>query len=98
METVRAPFRRYLFVCENRRDDGASCAARGSERLRELLKERVKDRGLAPRVRVSRSGCLDTCAAGPNVILMPDGVWFRGIAENDLDAIVGRAAEGLEGR
>jgi (2Fe-2S) ferredoxin len=94
METARPAFRKYLFVCENSREEGRCCAPDGS-RLRELLKKSVKDKGLADRIRVSRSGCLDSCAEGPNVLLMPDNVWFKRVADKDLEAIVVRAAEGL---
>lgn len=86
-------FQKHLFVCENRRDEGkACCAGRGSENLRELLKNAVKAKGLDKSIRVSRSGCLDVCSEGPNVLLMPDNIWFSRVTEQDLDAILKKAA------
>ena len=63
--------------------------------MRETLKQAVKDKGLAKQIRVSRSGCLDVCSEGPNVLLMPDNIWFKRVNEKDIEEIVNRAAEGL---
>ncbi len=90
METSKPFHEKYLFVCENKREAGDSCAAAG-ERIRELLKEAVKKRGLSARIRVSRTGCLDVCSEGPNVLLMPDHVWFKRVGEGDVEAIIERA-------
>ena len=84
--------RKYLFVCENKRQDGTCCMPEG-ERIRERLKESIKAKGLP--VRVSRSGCLDLCAEGPNVLLMPDNKWFNRVSVDDLDGIVREAAKGF---
>ncbi len=63
------------------------------ERLREGLKEEIKKRGLASRIRVSRSGCLDTCAEGPNVLLVPQRVWFKQVQESDIERIIQKTLE-----
>ncbi len=85
---------KYLFVCENTRNDGVCCMPEG-ERIREGLKQSVQTQGLALRIRVSRSGCLDLCADGPNVLLMPDNKWFHQVSLKDLDDIVLEARKGL---
>ncbi len=83
------PFRKIVFVCVNRRAGGeACCAARDSEAIAEALKSRVKALGLSRRIRVSKSGCQDLCARGPNVMVFPDGVWYAGVTPDDLDRIV----------
>lgn len=94
MEAGKPAFQKYIFVCENERAEGKCCAPEGSK-LREILKSRVKEKGLASRIRVSRAGCLDVCAEGPNVLLMPDNVWFKRVGEKDLDEILRKAGEGL---
>ncbi len=93
METSKPHFEKYIFVCENKRADGECCAAKGSERLRALLKQAIHDRGLKGRVRVSRSGCLDVCSEGANVLLMPDNIWFKRVEEKDVRTIVDKAIE-----
>ena len=95
MQISKPHFLKYIFVCENKREEGACCGPRGGERLRELLKKAVKERGLADKVRVSRSGCLDVCSEGPNVLLMPDNIWFKHVEEKDVEAIIKQAVHGI---
>ncbi len=94
MEWSVPKFQKYVFVCENSRQEGDCCSQKGA-RLRELLKTAVKERGYSSKVRVSRSGCLDACADGPNVLVMPDNVWFKRAAEGDVDEILRTAFSGV---
>ena len=92
----------HLFVCCNRRPDGhkkGSCAEKGSEKLRDYMKARAKEMGLA-HIRVNSAGCLDRCELGPCVVIYPDGVWYKIETPADVDAILqhhvrdgGRATE-----
>ena len=94
METKDSPFQKYIFVCENERSEGDCCAPEGNI-LREVLKTQLKEMGLATKIRVSRSGCLDVCSQGPNVLLMPDNVWFNQVEEKDVPMILKKALEGI---
>jgi (2Fe-2S) ferredoxin len=83
-------FAAHLFVCCNRRPDGhrrGSCAAAGSETLRDYMKARVKELGL-PSVRVNSAGCLDRCELGPCLVIYPEGVWYRIGSTEDVDAVL----------
>jgi (2Fe-2S) ferredoxin len=83
-------FRAHVFVCCNRRPDGhsrGSCAARGSERLRDYMKARAKELGLEG-VRVNLAGCLDRCEFGPTVVIYPEGVWYNPRTTEDIDEIL----------
>ena len=95
MEISKPHFSKYIIVCENLREKGDCCGPAGG-RLRQALKDLVKEKGLAGNIRVSRSGCLDVCSEGPNVLLMPDNVWFKRVGINDIEAIVEKAAKGLD--
>ena len=82
----------HVFVCCNRRPDGhprGSCAARGSEKLRDYMKVRAKEMGLK-RVRVNMAGCLDRCELGPCVVIYPEGVWYKVETNADVDLILER--------
>ena len=80
----------HLFVCCNRRPDGhlrGSCAAKGSEKLRDYMKVRAKEMGIS-RVRVNMAGCLDRCELGPCMVIYPEGVWYKLETLSDVDAIL----------
>ncbi|MBI1909570.1 MAG: (2Fe-2S) ferredoxin domain-containing protein [Deltaproteobacteria bacterium] len=94
MEATKPAFQKYILVCENKRETGDCCAPAG-EKIRELLKNKIKEKKLNTKIRVSRTGCLDVCKWGPNVLIMPDNIWLKGVREEDLDDIVQRACEGL---
>lgn len=83
-------FDAHLFVCTNRRPDGhrrGSCAARGSEHLRDYMKARAKELGIK-NLRVNSAGCLDRCELGPCVVIYPEGVWYRIDSPADVDAVL----------
>ena len=82
------PYERILFVCCNEKEPGlASCGARGSKELQEKLKAYLKSKGLQGRCRVSRSLCLGLCELGPNIVVMPENVWYKGVGAADLAEI-----------
>ena len=80
----------HVFVCCNRRQDDhprGSCAAKGSERLRDYMKARSKELGLKE-IRINSAGCLDRCELGPCVVIYPEGVWYRVDSTADVDAVL----------
>jgi (2Fe-2S) ferredoxin len=90
------PYReRYLFVCTNRRDDNnpkGSCAQKGSEEVVKKLKEALKARGLAGRIRACSASCLDLCDIGIAVVQEPEHVAYGGVTLEDVDAIAEAAS------
>ncbi|MDB5412706.1 MAG: ferredoxin [Rubritepida sp.] len=94
-------FQAHVFVCCNRRPDGhkrGSCAASGSEALRDYMKARAKELGLKG-VRVNMAGCLDRCEFGPAIVIYPEGVWYRAETREDIDEILtAHLAEGGRAR
>lgn len=86
------PFReRYVWVCTNRRADDhprGSCAAKGSEALVDELKRATKGAGLAARVRVMSSSCIDHCEHGITAAVMPDDVLLGQLTAEDVPALL----------
>jgi (2Fe-2S) ferredoxin len=72
-------FSTHVFVCGNRRPEEhprGCCASKGSEKIRDYMKVRVKELGIEG-VRVNQAGCLDRCELGPCAVLYPEGVWYK---------------------
>lgn len=83
-------FDAHVFVCCNRRPEQharGSCAAKGSEALRDYMKARCKELGV-PGVRVNTAMCLDRCELGPCVVIYPEGVWYRIESRTDVDSVI----------
>jgi (2Fe-2S) ferredoxin len=78
------PYKQHVFVCFS----GKTCPTKGSCELVGTLRERLALKGLAQEIRVTKSGCLDLCDAGPTVVVYPQGVWYAGVQLSDLEEIV----------
>ncbi len=98
-------YRRHVFFCVNRRDNGkACCADHDSSRMRDYAKARAKELGIHGKggVRINQAGCLDRCEEGPVMVVYPEGVWYSYVDEEDLDEIIeehlvnGRVVERLK--
>ncbi|MBI5286692.1 MAG: (2Fe-2S) ferredoxin domain-containing protein [Deltaproteobacteria bacterium] len=86
------PYRLHLFVCQ-----GKNCSARGSEEILKTLRERLDKEGLKGEIKTSKSGCLSVCKETepeggfcPAMVIYPQGVWYRNLAEADVGEIVER--------
>ena len=95
MDVKVNPYRKTVFVCTHSREDGRiSCANPGRDgaNICEALKNAVKEAGLKKQVRVARSGCLDLCEKGPNILLYPENEWLSGVTLADVPEIVKKLA------
>ena len=94
-----APFDRHLFICTNQRPAGhprGCCNPDATDALQKAFKKALAERGLSRRIRANKSGCLDQCEHGPNVVVYPDGVWYGGVTEADVAEIIDRHLVGGE--
>ena len=90
------PFKRILFVCTNVREGEAACgnADRGEScgfNLVEMLREEASRRGLKGKIRVAKSGCMDLCASGPNVMIFDENGGYtvlNKVSKDDIPQIV----------
>ena len=96
MESNPLPHKKIVYVCLNERENGACCAVKGSGNIHAALKVAIKEHGLNRLVRVSRSGCMDRCQHGPNVLVFPDGVWYSGVSEADVGAILNEVIKDID--
>ena len=89
MEAKRSPYLKHIYVCTHEREAGKSCCARrDGEKILEKLKGYVQEHGLKGRVRVNRSGCMDLCEQGANVMVAPDHRWYSGVTVQSADQVI----------
>ncbi len=84
-------FEKHLFICCNQRPPGSPrgcCDPKGQAELQWIFKQKLAERGLKHRVRANKSGCLDQCEHGPNVVVYPDAVWYGHVTPADVDEII----------
>jgi (2Fe-2S) ferredoxin len=85
-------YKAHIFCCTNERPPGherGSCKSKGSEKLRNYMKSRVKEEGIED-ARVNVAGCLDRCELGPVMVIYPEGVWYTYSSPADVDEIIER--------
>lgn len=85
------PFERHVFICLNEREQGhprGDCTSRGAANVLERFKELTKAKGLKPRIRAQKSGCLDTCELGVSVVVYPEAVWYKQVQVEDVGEII----------
>src|SRR5260221_2609278 len=83
-------FKAHIFCCTNTRPAGhpkGCCTEKGSEKLRNYMKARAKELGIAD-IRVNAAGCLDRCELGPTMVIYPEGVWYTYRDTADIDEIL----------
>jgi (2Fe-2S) ferredoxin len=86
---------RHIFMCNNVRPDGhprGCCMARaeaagGFDKLRGYAREKARQMGIQ-HVRFNVAGCLDRCEFGPNLVIYPEGIWYKYESQSDIDEIL----------
>jgi (2Fe-2S) ferredoxin len=84
-------YRHHVFFCTNEREDGSqSCGQCGAQAMRDYLKRRAKELGIAGKggVRINTAGCLDRCEEGPVIVVYPEATWYTYVDQEDIDEIL----------
>ncbi len=79
-----SPYKRHVIMCV-----GKSCGE--NMPLLKYMKEAITKAGLGEgehAVRVNRAGCLGVCKQGPIMVVYPEGIWYAGLDEQKVDAII----------
>jgi predicted metal-binding protein len=88
----------HLFVCTNRPDKEGKCGSKGSEKLRDEVKERCRNAfGKIPELRVNASGCLGYCEQGISAVLYPQGRWFLELKADDGEKLFEAVTKAMKG-
>ena len=55
--------------------------------MRGYMREKARQLGVES-IRCNAAGCLDRCEFGPNMVIYPEGVWYRYENTADIDEIL----------
>ena len=87
----------HVFTCTSCRINGQQkgfCHTKGSVNLVERFIEEIVDRGLSGDVMITNTGCFGICDKGPIVVVYPEGIWYGGVTDDDVERIVEEHFEG----
>ncbi|MEW6409923.1 MAG: NADH-quinone oxidoreductase subunit NuoF [Nitrospirota bacterium] len=76
-------YRANLMLCA-----GTGCVACNSLKIREVLVEEIKRRGLHEEIKVVLTGCNGFCAQGPVISVYPEGIFYQKITVDDVPYLV----------
>lgn len=72
-----------VMICQK-----APCMKRGAQSVCQALETVLGDRGLEGQVLLKKTGCMNRCKAGPNVIFMPDKTRYTRVCPEEVPALV----------
>jgi (2Fe-2S) ferredoxin len=77
-----------ILICTNHRANlnNPSCAGRGSQQIRDMLRLALDNIGL--KIMIEQSPCMGFCDIGPNLRLVPNGQFFHEVSANKIASIV----------
>ncbi|SHI15267.1 NADH-quinone oxidoreductase subunit NuoF [Sporanaerobacter acetigenes] len=76
-------YRAHVLVC-----GGTGCHSSNSDKIKQKMEDRIKEKGLENEVKVVMTGCFGLCESGPNVVVYPEGVFYSHVKLSDVDEIV----------
>lgn len=85
---------KHILVCIKERAEEhprGCCMENGGMDIRKRFVQLVNQYGLKGKVRANKTGCLDVCEIGPNVVIYPDNIWYTGVKVEDVDEIFERS-------
>ena len=76
-------FRSHVLVCA-----GTGCVASGSLAVKKALEQELTKRSLQDEIQVVTTGCNGFCAAGPVMVVYPDGIFYQKLKAEDMPHLV----------
>ncbi|MFH1138694.1 MAG: NADH-quinone oxidoreductase subunit NuoF [Pseudomonadota bacterium] len=76
-------FRAHMLVC-----GGTGCHSSGSQAVIKALELEIARQGLTDEVKVVETGCNGYCAAGPVMVVYPEGIFYQKLTPEDVPELV----------
>ena len=75
--------KKHVLICT-----ASHCAGKGANDVAQRLRLEVVRRGLDAEILVNNCGTIDLCDLGPNLVVYPDNVIYRGVTIRDIPAVL----------
>ncbi|HQJ09026.1 MAG TPA: (2Fe-2S) ferredoxin domain-containing protein, partial [Deltaproteobacteria bacterium] len=76
-------FRAHILTC-----GGTGCRASGSEGVHQAVVKELAAKGLTDEIAVVETGCNGFCAAGPIMVIYPEGTFYQYVKPADVKEII----------
>ena len=76
-------YKSHVLIC-----GGTGCHSNSSSLIKNEFEKQLKDKGLEKDVLIVMTGCFGLCAAGPVVIVYPEGSFYSHVTVDDVTEIV----------
>lgn len=73
----------HILVC-----GGTGCHSSNGDKIKNLIDEKIKEKGLENDIEVILTGCFGLCESGPNIVVYPEGVFYSHVELGDVEEIV----------
>ena len=83
IEEIEGFKKHHVLVC-----GGTGCHSSNGDKIKDLIEEKVKEKGIEDDIKVILTGCFGLCESGPNVVIYPEGVFYSHVELSDVDEIV----------
>ncbi len=80
---ILSGYKGLLMVCA-----GTGCVSAKGLQILDELKESIRSKGLDKDFLAMGTGCNGFCAAGPIIVVQPEGVFYQKVKSKDLDEII----------
>jgi (2Fe-2S) ferredoxin len=75
--------KKHVLICT-----ASHCSQKGANDVAGRLRLEVIRRGLDTEVLVNNCGTIDLCDIGPNIVIYPDNIIFRGVTTKDIPDLI----------
>ena len=76
---------KHIFICTNDRGENSTKQSCGSLDIRKEFVSLINASGLKGKVRANKSGCLDLCEQGPEILIYPQGYWYLNVEKRNIE-------------
>ncbi|MDD3049672.1 MAG: NADH-quinone oxidoreductase subunit NuoF [Candidatus Cloacimonetes bacterium] len=67
---------------------GSGCISAGALKIRDKMKEVLKEKDILHEVNIIETGCMGPCDYGPVMMIYPEGIFYKKLTVDDVEEIV----------